>query len=98
MSFIAAAYSLAAIIYADMPGGGGAIAPPGIADKLNTLLGWASYLGFGMCVIGLTASGGLLAVSHRRGQSGEHVAGIGYAIAGSIIIGAAATLIKVFAT
>lgn len=98
MSVLASVYSLAAIIYAEVPGGGGATAPPGIREKLDMIISWASYLGFGMCVIGLIGSGALMAVSHRRGQSGEHVAGIGYALAGSVVIGAASVLIKVFAT
>jgi hypothetical protein len=85
-------------VFADVPGGTGATAPPGVGDKLNTIISWASYLGFGICVIGLIASGGLMAVSHRRGQSGEHVGGIGYALVGSVVIGAASGLIKVFAT
>ena len=92
------AFTLSSRLVAEIPSPTGSSAPPGVGTKLNTILAWSAYIAFGMCVLGMIASGGLMAIAHRRGQSGEHIAGIGYALGGSVVIGAAGALIKIFAS
>jgi hypothetical protein len=96
-TMVVEAYFRIAALVGQIPGGGAPAAPPGVDTKLNTLLSWGSYIGFGICVMGLIITGATLAVSHRRGESGQHAAGIGYALGGSILIGVASGLVKVFA-
>ena len=91
------AYYRVAGLLGQIPGGSAPAPPPGVDTKFNTLISWISYVGFGVCVVGLIITGAALAVSHRRGQGGEHAAGIGYALGGSILIGVASGLVKVFA-
>jgi hypothetical protein len=89
-------YHAVASVFAQIPGGGAPAPPPGVDTKFNTILSWASYIGYGICVLGLIITGAILAISHRRGQSGEHAAGIGYALGGSVLIGVASGLVTVF--
>jgi hypothetical protein len=46
-----------------------------------------------MCVLGVLIAGGMMAVSMQRGSGGEHVARLGWALGGCIVIGAASALV-----
>ena len=69
-----------------------AIQPPG-TEGFTALMGWAKWVALAVCILGLFAAGALMAVQSRRGEGGEHVGKIGMALAGVIIISAAAALV-----
>lgn len=67
---------------------------PGNAEQaINTVLGWLKYIGLAACVAGLFLVAARMAVSHRQGGGGEHMAGLAYVAGALIIIGAAAAII-----
>lgn len=76
----------------DVPDPGGGTAPPG-SERLITLLSWAAWIACGICVLGVIACGALMAISHRRGDGGEHAGRLGMVLAGCILIGAASGLV-----
>ena len=79
-------------------GNGGAALPSDVVAKLNTLLAWFKYGGFGGTIMGLIGAAVAMAVSHRSGGGlGEHARGVTLAIVATIIIGASATIVGAFA-
>jgi hypothetical protein len=67
------------------PGDPKATAPPG-ADGILMLLGWTKWLALAIAIAGLMITGARMAISHRRGEGGEHGAAIAWVLAGVIII------------
>lgn len=67
-----------------------------ISKKFNDLVGYAKYVGFGACVLAMIAAGVMLAISHRRGDGMEAVAGPVKVMIAVIIIGGAAGLVGLF--
>ncbi|MDX6293926.1 MAG: hypothetical protein QOH50_3001 [Kribbellaceae bacterium] len=68
--------------------------PPG-AQKFSTVLGWASWVVSGMCVLGILIVGGTMAVASRRGGAGEHASALGWILAACAIIGSATTIVGI---
>jgi len=67
---------------------------PGNAEQaINTVLGWIKYIGLVACVAGLFLVAARMAVSHRHGGGGEHMAGLAYVAGSLVIIGAAGAII-----
>lgn len=69
-----------------------AVQPPG-TDGFISIMGWLKWVALALCIIGLIVAGALMAVNQRRGEGGEHASRIGFALAGVIIISAAAALV-----
>ena len=72
--------------------------PPGpLGQKMNDLVGYTKYVGFGLCVIGLIAAGGMMALAHRRGEVGvESAGGVLKVLVGVAVISGAAGLVGLF--
>lgn len=87
---------LAGIIPLEVPNPGAGTAPPGSGGFIS-IMGWAKWIALGLCVIGLIIAGAIMAVSHRRGEGGEHGARIGYALAGVAVIAGAFSLVTALA-
>lgn len=68
------------------------VQPPG-TEGFTTIMGWAKWVALAVCILGLFAAGALMAIQSRRGEGGEHVGKIGMALAGVIVISAAAALV-----
>ncbi|MDQ2729060.1 MAG: hypothetical protein M3Y91_14655 [Actinomycetota bacterium] len=83
---------------ADTPTPGNPTLPGNTAGKLDTVLGWVKYLGLAACIAGLFMVGGKMALSHRNGSGGEHMAGLGYVAGALIIIGGASSIVSFLAT
>lgn len=67
--------------------------PPG-GDKFSTVLGWASWVVSGLCVLGILIVGGSMAVASRRGGA-EHATALGWILAACAIIGSATTIVGI---
>ena len=80
-------------VLADVPNPGAGTEPPGFA-KFNNIMGWAKWISLGILVVALMAAGVRLAVAGRTGDGGEHVAHIGRALGGVIIVSAAFALVS----
>ncbi|GAB3918929.1 hypothetical protein GCM10011575_28970 [Microlunatus endophyticus] len=66
--------------------------PAGL-NGFTTIMGWAKWVALAVCVLGLVAAGGMMAINARRGEGGEHVGRIGMALGGVIVISAASSLV-----
>lgn len=66
--------------------------PQGLGGFI-TIMGWAKWVALAICVLGLVAAGGMMAINSRRGEGGEHVGRIGMALGGVIVISAAGSLV-----
>jgi uncharacterized membrane protein YeiH len=62
--------------------------PPG-ADKFTTIISWVLWICDALVVVAFMIIGAQLAMAIRRGDSGQHVAALGSAMAGAVIIGVA---------
>jgi hypothetical protein len=83
---------------ADTPSPGNAPLPGNTETQLDDILGWVKWLGLAACIAGLFLVGGRMALSHNRGQGGEHMASLGYVGGGMVIIGSAAAIVSFLTT
>jgi len=72
----------------------GPVAPPGVANKTDTLLGWAKWVCFFICVIGVVGVAAKLAANNRRGEGEDHAKALAAVLFGAILCGAAGGLIQ----
>jgi hypothetical protein len=70
------------------------VPPPGIAEKVNTILGFILYLVIAACVVGVMIVGAKLALAHRRGELHDHLAGLMAVGAGCVLAGGASGLVN----
>ena len=84
------------LFIAAVPNPGQGSAPPG-SDKLLTILRWAAWGTFAVCVAGVLLSGGRLAISHNQGYGGgnQHAMGLVMSLIGAVIAGSAASIVTV---
>jgi hypothetical protein len=73
-------------------------APPGLAGKVNTLLGWWKWGSFIAGIFGLIACGAMMAVGRRNRSSlaADGAAGIPWVLAGLTVIALASGIVGVF--
>jgi hypothetical protein len=74
--------------------GKGTEPPKKVTDRLNTLLGWVAWVVFGICIGGVLIVAGRMAISHRRGEGGEHASGLAWVGAACILAGSAAAIVQ----
>jgi hypothetical protein len=86
------ALSSALDIIAAVPDPGSGTKPPG-ADGVDTILAWAAWMAFAICVLGVIIAGATMAIQHRRGEGGESMARLGWVFGGCIVIGSASALV-----
>lgn len=67
-------------------------APPG-AEKFQEVMGWVKWVALGVAVIGIMIIGAKLAIESRRGEGGAHMGALGTAMAGVVVISAAASFV-----
>lgn len=79
-------------VFAQVPDPGSGKKPPG-SDNFLTILQWAAWIAFGVCVLGVIIAGASMAVQHRQGRGGEQAAQLGWVLAGCIVIGSASGLV-----
>lgn len=72
-------------------------APPG-TEGLVSVMGWARWVALGICLVGLMAIGAMMAIRQRRGEGGEQIGAVGYALGGVVLISAAFSLVSFLAT
>ncbi|MEV0216523.1 hypothetical protein [Micromonospora sp. NPDC050695] len=68
-------------------------APPGVGDKVLTILKWVAYLATAACVGGVLYSAGKMALAHRRGDD-TNVSQLGWVFAACILIGSAFSIVS----
>ncbi|MFI2373178.1 hypothetical protein [Streptomyces sp. NPDC018833] len=68
------------------------VEPPG-AGKLKTVVQWVAWVVLALCVTGVLVVAGRMAVSHQRGQGGEHATGLAYVLGACVLVGIASGLV-----
>jgi hypothetical protein len=63
------------------------VQPPGTTG-LSMVLNWTFWGVTFLCVVGVLMVAGAMAVAHRRGEGGEHLAKLGW-VMGACVLGAA---------
>lgn len=91
MTVTQALTDVTAILPADLPNPQ-PVQPPG-TGKISDVMGWAKWVALVICILGLIGAGAMMAINHRRGESGEHVGKLGWILAGVIVISGATSLI-----
>lgn len=86
-----------ALIPLDVPDPGEGTAPPGF-EGFTTIMGWGKWIAFGLLVMALIFAGVRMGIANRRGEGGEHAAGIGWALGGVLVVSAAFTIVGFLAT
>jgi type IV secretory pathway VirB2 component (pilin) len=76
-----------------VPDPGNGDAPPGF-DKFVTVLGWVKWVALGIAVAGVIIIGAKLTIDNRRGEGGQHLGSLGFAMIGIIIIAGAVSLVS----
>ncbi|MDQ1287036.1 MAG: hypothetical protein QG622_601 [Actinomycetota bacterium] len=67
---------------------------PAFAGHFNELVGWVLWGCTLVCVMGIAIIGAMLALSLRRGETGEYVARLLAAATGVIIVGLSSTIVN----
>jgi hypothetical protein len=67
--------------------------PEGL-EEFEELLGWIMWVATALCVVGVIGSGIAMAIAKSRGDGGEVIARLGWALAGAIVVGSAAQLVN----
>ncbi|MGF1662342.1 MAG: conjugal transfer protein TrbC [Kineosporiaceae bacterium] len=66
--------------------------PPG-ADAFLEILNWVAWGALALCVLGVIGAGVSMVIAKGRGEGGEVIARLGWALAGSIVVGSAAAFV-----
>lgn len=82
-----------AMAAAPVPDPGGGVAPPGVADKVLTILQWIAYLATAACVGGLLYTAAKMALAHRRGDD-TNISQLGWVFAACLLIGSASAVVS----
>jgi hypothetical protein len=81
-----------------VPNPGSGQAPPGSA-KFITIIKWLAWIIFSVCVAGLLAGAGTMAIHHRRhGGGGEAAQGLVMPMIAAVVAASASGIIGVLAT
>ncbi|MFI5837527.1 hypothetical protein ACIA5A_28000 [Micromonospora sp. NPDC051300] len=90
------------------PSGGGEVPKPStgddavpteLADKVEQALGLVAWGGTAAGVLGVLITGAVMAISHKRGESSEHMSRLGMVLGGCILVATAGPIVTwVFGT
>ena len=72
-------------------------APPG-SQGLLTILGWVSWIVFGLAVAGVLLVAGKMAVDHNQGRGGNAASGLIWVLGGCILAAVASGLVGAIVT
>lgn len=96
MNLLTHLHGVARFLPMDVPNPGNGTAPPGF-QKITTIMGWGKWIALGILVMALIFAGVRLGIAGRRGDGGEHAAGVGWALGGVLVVSGAFTLVTFLA-
>ncbi|MET8094598.1 hypothetical protein [Micromonospora sp. NPDC005220] len=81
------------------PATGGNAVPGPLATKVEQALGLVAWAGTAAGVLGVLITGAVMAISHKRGESSEHMSRLGMVLGGCILVATAGPIVSwVFGT
>ncbi len=96
MTVLVHLHDLVRFLPMDVPNPGNGTPPPGF-QNITTIMGWAKWIALGILVMALIFAGVRLGIAGRRGDGGEHAAGVGWALGGVLVVSSAFTLVSFLA-
>ncbi|WP_089157720.1 hypothetical protein [Micromonospora sp. NBS 11-29] len=75
------------------PNTGGNVVPGPLATKVEQALGLVAWAGTAAGVLGVLVTGAVMAVSHKRGESSEHMSRLGVVLGGCILVATAGPIV-----
>lgn len=82
----------------EIPNPGGGSAPPGIGDKIVSILGWAKWLAMGACVAGLMIAGAMMGIKQQQGRGEEHGGRVAQVLLGAAVVAGSFSIIGFMAS
>ncbi|MCZ7436869.1 hypothetical protein O7598_10735 [Micromonospora sp. WMMC241] len=81
------------------PSTGDDAVPTELATKVEQALGLVAWAGTAAGVLGVLITGAVMAISHKRGESSEHMSRLGMVLGGCILVATAGPIVTwVFGT
>lgn len=71
-------------------------APPELEAKVQLVLGLLAWAGTAAGVTGVLVTGAMMAISHKRGETSEHMSRLGMVLGGCVLVATAGPLVKFF--
>ncbi|RIV40206.1 hypothetical protein [Micromonospora radicis] len=68
--------------------------PDGLAVKVQQVLGLVAWAGTAAGVVGVLITGAVMAISHKRGESSEHMSRLGMVLGGCILVAMAGPIVS----
>ena len=72
-------------------------APGTLGTKINLLMSYLAWAGTTAGVAGVIVCGIMMALSHKRGESSEHMGRLGVVLGGCILVATAGPIVTLFA-
>ncbi|MFD9285984.1 hypothetical protein ACFWD7_54130 [Streptomyces mirabilis] len=69
-------------------------APGALTAKIDLVLGIAAWAGTAAGVAGVLVTGAMMAISHKQGQSSEHMSRLGMVLGGCVLVATAGPLVQ----
>ncbi|TCB96894.1 hypothetical protein E0H26_14340 [Micromonospora zingiberis] len=90
------------LLAAPDPAGGGTVPQPsingslpsGLSTKVQQVLGLVAWAGTAAGVVGVLITGAVMAISHKRGESSEHMSRLGMVLGGCILVAMAGPIVS----
>jgi hypothetical protein len=74
----------------------GGDAPPDLVEMVRTALNLIAWAGTAAGVVGVLVTGTMMAISHKRGESSEHMGRLGMVLGGCILVATAGPIVSWF--
>ncbi|BFU43978.1 hypothetical protein [Krasilnikovia sp. MM14-A1004] len=88
---------LARLVPADVPQPtSGGSAPGPLVTYVTTALNLVAWAGTAAGVVGVLVTGAMMAISHKRGESSEHMSRLGMVLGGCILVATAGPIVSWF--
>ncbi|MCW8103313.1 hypothetical protein [Streptomyces tauricus] len=68
-------------------------APAALTEKIDLVLGIGAWAGTAAGVAGVLVTGGMMAISVKRGESSEHMSRLGMVLGGCVLVATAGPLV-----
>jgi type IV secretory pathway VirB2 component (pilin) len=87
-------YNAVATVLTEVPQPGERTAPGEVTTAVTKVMGFLGWIGTAAGVVGIIVTGAAMAISHKRGESSEHVSRLGMVLGGCILIATAGPIIN----
>lgn len=71
-------------------------APGKLVESVDLLLGLLAWSGTAAGVAGVLITGAMMAISHKRGETSEHLSRLGMVLAGCVLVATSGPIVQFF--